>query len=213
MIEQKFRAWDKEKKVMFEIDKEQSIAGHDFFSNDRFIPIRFTEHKDKNKKEIFAGDIMADCFDKTERVKRLRTVIIEVKEAMISNKKYLHPNGTFNGGSTKLYNLCYIEHQGKLLVDKVKDELENVLDSHVGVVELCEYDDGEGYYDQKHYGWRVNGLGKKYKRDNTLLDAIRNKEVIGNIYENPELDPRFIEKKNERGDDSGKYEGDDKNPN
>ena len=144
-------------------------------------------HDKKNDKEIYGGDIMVDCRDKTEQEKRLRTVISEVREAMTGNKEFLHPDGTFNGGSEKIYNSYYLEHQERLLVDRVENSLKDLLDLHIGVVELCEYDDGEGYCDQKHYGWRVRGLGKKYKYNVTLPDAIEIKEIIGNVHENPEL--------------------------
>ncbi len=60
MREIKFKAWDKEQKVMFAIDAEQFVAGHDFFNNDRFIPLQYTGLLDKSGVEIYEGDIIKD---------------------------------------------------------------------------------------------------------------------------------------------------------
>ena len=83
----------------------------------------------------------------------------------------------------------------------------------------------------RKFKWKcaICGKRKKLTKDHIFPLSLGGTDYISNIqplcrscnsrkwkkliYENPELDPRFIEKKNERGDDSGKYEGDDKNPN
>lgn len=49
-----------------------------------------------------------------------------------------------------------------------------------GVVKLSIYDDNEGYINEKHLGWNVNGI--------PLIDLINDGcVVVGNIYENPDL--------------------------
>lgn len=71
--------------------------------------------------------------------------------------------------------------------DVVKYEKESMIDDKItecfGVVEMLEYPDGEAFYDQKHLGWCATGKeGTK-----TLPDVAEYSEVIGNIYENPNL--------------------------
>jgi len=55
-----------------------------------------------------------------------------------------------------------------------------------GVVKMAEYPDGEmGYWHCFHYGWVVRGA--KGEQPATLNDVNEGAEVIGNIFENPEL--------------------------
>lgn len=49
-----------------------------------------------------------------------------------------------------------------------------------GEVQLCEYDDAEGYQHEKHLGWNINGA--------PIVDLVGDGlEVIGNIHQHPEL--------------------------
>ena len=59
MKEIKFRAWDKEKKIMFNWSfTEQGLYPQDFFNNDNYQVMQYTGVNDKNGKEIFEGDIV-----------------------------------------------------------------------------------------------------------------------------------------------------------
>ena len=59
MREIKFRAWDKEKKIMFNWSfTEQGLYPQDFFNNDNYQVMQYTGVNDKNGKEIYEGDIV-----------------------------------------------------------------------------------------------------------------------------------------------------------
>lgn len=59
MKEIKFRAWDKEKKGMFNwYFTEKGLFPSDFFNNSDYEVMQFTGLHDKNGKEIYEGDII-----------------------------------------------------------------------------------------------------------------------------------------------------------
>ena len=64
----KYRAWDKQYKIMREwdwlLDKQCSVL-----NSKHFIPMLFTGLKDRNKKEIYDGDILENEFDDRYEVK------------------------------------------------------------------------------------------------------------------------------------------------
>jgi len=66
---------------------------------------------------------------------------------------------------------------GKHYIDNYYKDKKNLFE--MGIVKFKIYDDGEGYQTDKHIGWFCYG---------TLIDDVdKGCEIIGNIYENPEL--------------------------
>lgn len=76
-------------------------------------------------------------------------------------------------------------YEGDIVMYKVESMLNinNKITERFGAVEMSEYEDGEGCYDEKHLGWCV----KADTDIKTLPDVAEWSEVIGNIYESPDL--------------------------
>lgn len=59
MREIKFRAWDKDQKIMLDdVQSKQGYLFRDFLNNPRFEVMQFTGLNDKNGTEICGGDIV-----------------------------------------------------------------------------------------------------------------------------------------------------------
>ena len=131
MREIKFRAWDKEQKVMYEVKKvdfsEQKVFCKQYYLNDwKFSEIelmQYTGLKDKNNKEIFEDDIV-----------KIEDYYENVRIGIIA----------FDSGTYKLQNL------------------------------------GQNFY----YQFGSDGEYDWESIENVDEDNI---EILGNIYENPEL--------------------------
>jgi uncharacterized phage protein (TIGR01671 family) len=74
--------------------------------------------------------------------------------------------------------------EGDILRYKKVSILNDNITETLGVVEMSEYDDGEGCYNDNHLGWICVKGDENIK---TLPDVAEWSEVIGNIYENPNL--------------------------
>jgi uncharacterized phage protein (TIGR01671 family) len=84
MREIKFRAWDTESKVMWDWDEMQEwwedVGYHDnMLRGNHYVPMQYTEIKDKNGKEIYEGDILS----------------IDVAGVITKKCKVIYENGMF----------------------------------------------------------------------------------------------------------------------
>ena len=86
MKEIKFRAWDKENKIMFDVwhiewdnEKIKYINTSDKVSN--YILMQYTGLKDKNRKEIYEGDIVEGVWIDvySGKTKKKRMVIKDIR--------------------------------------------------------------------------------------------------------------------------------------
>jgi hypothetical protein len=79
MREIKFRAWDKEMKLMRWLTQPGYSYGiihlEEIFTEDRFIPMQFTGLKDKNGKEIWEGDIVKYGYSDFEEDKTIHQIV------------------------------------------------------------------------------------------------------------------------------------------
>ena len=169
----KFRVWS----VKMRYFTFEEMCEPEFFGNPENV-MQYTGLKDKRGVEIYEGDIMGECWDKSERIKELKTTIKEIKEEGTKKKN----EETFSGGSTGLYENYFFEHSRSkptLLSERIKIKLKELEKRKVFEVKLEKYNDGEGYCDNEHYGYHSGGI--------TLIDAIDKYEIIGNIYKNKNL--------------------------
>ena len=68
MKEIKFRAWDKNAKIMIHFNslKDFGCWLHEWSRPERYILLQYTDLKDKNKKEICEGDIIKSTLNETK---------------------------------------------------------------------------------------------------------------------------------------------------
>jgi len=131
--EYKFRAWHPEDKVMvYDLNSPQLFHGilKDFDCTFTYIFMQYTGLKDKNRREIYEGDIVKTDYS--------------------------------------------------VFINKTSD---------IHVVKFGSYPDNEGYACRDHWGFFIKNVARNYFDALSLGDYqdSRGIEVIGNIYENPEL--------------------------
>ena len=89
------------------------------------------------------------------------------------------------GGYILLRYTSLKDKNGKDIYEGDLVKYKRYADNLICLVEFTEYSDGECYGDEKHLGWCVMDGNKN--RKNTLPDISSLCEIVGNIYENPNL--------------------------
>lgn len=99
--------------------------------------------------------------------------------------------GPSGDGVDSMEHLIYMQYTG--IKDKYEKEIyeaditTNELYKSEGVAFIVYYDNEKGMFKQRPFMFKDNGR-KVGPKDLTLqMDSVENKEIIGNIYENPEL--------------------------
>lgn len=136
MREIKFRAYDKEKKIMIH-DQQQGL--------DEYYP------------KLKIGDYIPSL------VRRIGEYY----------GTYMQHSALKDKNNNPIYESDIVKHNC-MYTDK-RDVL--------GVVKFGEYPDDEQYSTHKHYGWFIDEI--KHDSEHSLIDL--EVEVIGNIWQNPEL--------------------------
>lgn len=54
----KFRAWDRENETMLKWNRHIKKSFYEFIKHGQFIPMQYTGWRDKNKEEIYEGDVI-----------------------------------------------------------------------------------------------------------------------------------------------------------
>lgn len=100
MREIKFRAWDTESKFMWDWDEMQEwwedVGYHDnMLRGNHYVPMQYTEIKDKNGKEIYEGDIV---YMRCDGISGFGEVIFENGCFWIDDKKRKRTYPLYNEG-------------------------------------------------------------------------------------------------------------------
>ena len=170
MREIKFRAWDKRNREMIDwetiavFDMAESLTLVDIITDkdEDFVVMQFTGLRDKNGKEIYEGDIVCDNY---------------AENYPSDAREYVREHGGELEGINKNYRVCF----------------GGFIDNIDGYADVPEWEKNEmsivGWYLQEETG-RVSLAGALYHSFGNYSSFRTNKiyhEVVGNIYENPEL--------------------------
>ena len=170
MREIKFRAWDKRTNEMIVGNRLLNCYGEHLFLNPKeIVPMQYTGLKDKNGKEIYEGDIV-------------------LKQTETEYEKWATDQNQSIRLRTYLDIVTKKSEDIEMIDEKVKDFYKaESLRKPTYCPHEVSYNDIVGFYIKNDVEHIHSDSEKDYQGESLTKNVGKVHEVIGNIYENPEL--------------------------